>query len=63
MSAEDLGQNLGQDIIVSKKEKPLASLMKPEISSDFASVLVDQLSDNNNFGSVQSAQESQFEFQ
>ena len=63
LSAEDLGQNLGQDIIVSKKEKPLASLMKPEISSDFASALVDKLSDNNNFGSVQSAQESQFEFQ
>jgi len=63
LSAEDLGQNLGQDIIVSKKEKPLASLMKPEISSDFASALVDKLSDNNNFGSVQSAQEPQFEFE
>jgi len=63
MSAEDLGQNLGQDIVISKKEKPLTTLMKPDISSDFASALVDKLSDNNNFGSVQSAQESQFDFQ
>jgi len=63
MSADDLGQNLGQDIVVSSKEKPLTTLMKPDISSDFASSLVDKLSDNNNFGSIQSAQESQFDFE
>ena len=35
---------------------------KPDISSDFVSVLIDKLSDNNNFGNIQSAQEPQFEF-
>ena len=34
-----------------------------KLSSDFVSVLVDKLSDNNNFGVIQSAQESQFEFE
>jgi hypothetical protein len=63
LSAEDLGQNLGQDIIVSSTTKSGLKKEKPEISSDFASALVDKLSDNNNFGSVQSAQESQFEFE
>ena len=63
LSAEDLGQNLGQDIIVSSTTKSGLKKEKPDISSDFASALVDKLSDNNNFGSVQSAQESQFEFE
>ena len=63
MSAEVLGQNLGQDIIVSSKENPLTTLMKPDISSDFASTLIDKLSDNNNFGTIQSAQEPQFKFE
>ena len=64
MSAEDLGQNLGQDIVVSSTTKSgLKKTEKPDISSDFASALVDKLSDNNNFGSIQSAQESQFDFE
>jgi len=55
---------VGEDILVSpkiyltEKEK-----LKPDLSSDFASALVDSLSDNNNFGSIQSAQESQLEFE
>ena len=55
---------VGQDILVSPKiyltEEKIKT--KPDISSDFASALVDKLSDNNNFGNIQSAQESQFEF-
>jgi hypothetical protein len=61
---------VGQDIIVSPKiylEESESSISrrkeKPEgLSSDFVSVLIDKLSDNNNFGNIQSAQEPQFEF-
>ena len=61
---------VGQDIIVSPKiyltesESSISRRKeKPDISSDFVSALVDKLSDNNNFGSIQSAQEPQFEFE
>jgi hypothetical protein len=67
-SASISGQDLtfdpfvGQDIIVSPQIYLTEEKSKPDISSDFVSSLVDKLSDNNNFGSIQSAQESQFDF-
>jgi len=54
---------VGQDIIRSPQIYLTEEKIKPDISSDFASALIDKLSDNNNFQSIQSAQEPQFEFE
>jgi hypothetical protein len=53
---------VGQDIIRSPQIYLTEKEKSEGLSSDFVSSLVDKLSDNNNYNSNQSAQETQFDF-